>query len=72
MTDEINTKIARVEERQTALKDDVSRIHSELKEDIQAQSNRIDRQDGNIRFVVLAVLGAIITAVMNMIMRGIP
>lgn len=70
MTDDIQIKIARVEERQQAIKDDLTRIHRELKDDIGDQSRRIERQDGNIRFVVLAVISSVIAGVMNLVMRG--
>lgn len=56
---DVRVSIARVEERQNALRDD-------MKE----QSARIDKIDANIRWVVLAVLGVVIGAVMRLVTAG--
>ena len=57
--DEVRVTLARLEERLAG-----------LKEDIETQANRIDQSESNVRWVVLAVISVVVTAIMRLVLDG--
>lgn len=68
--DDQNIRLVRVEERIASLRTDLAKVEADVKAKISDQKSRIDKQDGNIRWAVLAVLAAVISSVMKMVAGG--
>lgn len=69
MTDDIRIVIARLEERQQSHARDLERLKRDISEDLCRVTGRVDKQDSNIRFVVVGVLSAVLAGVMKLVLK---